>query len=95
MLIPDFTPGFARDRKRCSKKHWPLDALDAAIAAVIASDDEPMPPTFNDHGLTGDMNDYRELHINGPRSNWIMLSVISLDRVIFVRTGTHSEVLRR
>jgi len=27
MLRTDFTPSFARDRKRCIKKHWDVPAL--------------------------------------------------------------------
>ena len=34
MLRTDFTPSFARDRKRCAKKHWDVAALDAALAEV-------------------------------------------------------------
>jgi hypothetical protein len=34
MLDTDFTSAFARDRRRCQKKHWDIAALDEAIIAV-------------------------------------------------------------
>jgi hypothetical protein len=39
MLRPDFTSAFAKDRKRCAKKHWDIAALDMAIELIRHSDE--------------------------------------------------------
>jgi mRNA interferase YafQ len=94
MLTPDFTASFARDRKRCAKKHWNLAQLAAAIQVIITSDEELPPTTYHDHALTADMWGYRALHVGGPRSNWLIIYMIDGERVVFTRTGTHDEVFR-
>ncbi|MDR2197258.1 MAG: type II toxin-antitoxin system YafQ family toxin [Coriobacteriales bacterium] len=93
MYRPDFGSMFPRDVKRCKKKHWDLELLDAALAAVVASDETPLPHSYNDHALRGDKKGYRLLHINGRASNWILLYKALEDTALFVRTGTHDEIL--
>jgi mRNA interferase YafQ len=93
MLKPDFASSFPRDIKRCRKKHWKTELLEDAIAAVVASDEVALLPIYNDHALRGDRKGCRLLHIGGPKSNWILLYKITDDIVIFIRTGTHDEVL--
>jgi len=92
MLKADFTASFARDRKRCAKKQWSVEALDLALALVASSDEVPIPSHYNDHGLTGDLRGYRELHIGGKTSNWVLLYQVVGDSVYFVATGSHDEV---
>ncbi|MCL1922447.1 MAG: type II toxin-antitoxin system YafQ family toxin [Propionibacteriaceae bacterium] len=92
MLKADFTRSFARDRKKSAKKHWDVAALDAALEAVVHSDETPMSHTYNDHALTGDLVGCRALHIGGRSSNWVLVYELDEDTVYFIRTGTHDEV---
>ena len=92
MLKTDFTPSFARDRKRCAKKHWDISTLDAALAAVAFSDEEPIAPEFGDHALAGDLHGCRALHIGGKTSNWVLLYEVCGDSAYFIATGTRDEV---
>ncbi|MDR2374435.1 MAG: type II toxin-antitoxin system YafQ family toxin [Bifidobacteriaceae bacterium] len=92
MLTPDFTKAFARDRKKCVKKHWDIQALDSALKAVCASDETKLVPSYRDHALVGDLAGCRALHIGGRASNWVLIYEIIDKRVFFLRTGTHDDV---
>jgi len=93
MLEFNYLPSFAKDRKRCLKKHWDEKLLAAALMAVINSDTSPIPFNFNDHALKGDKQGYRLLHIGGRSSNWLLLYKQVGNEVVFVRTGSHDELL--
>ncbi|MDR2197609.1 MAG: type II toxin-antitoxin system YafQ family toxin [Coriobacteriales bacterium] len=94
MYRADFSAIFARDRKRCRKKHWDMDALAEALRVVVMSDDERIPAAYNDHALNGEMKGYRELHVGGRSSNWVVVYMVDGDTVVFTRTGTHDEVFK-
>jgi mRNA interferase YafQ len=94
MLTPDFTTAFARDRKKCAKKHWDVAALDAALAAVCVCDEVALGAHYNDHALTGDLAGCRALHLGHRKSNWVLVYQIVPGRVFFLRTGTHDDVLQ-
>lgn len=92
MLDADFTPAFARDRKKCGKKHWDISALDKAIMAIMNSDTTEIPAHFNDHALSGNMQGYRELHIGSRKSDWLLIYKVEGNVAVFVRSGTHDEL---
>jgi mRNA interferase YafQ len=94
MLRPDFTSAFAKDRKRCAKKHWDVAALDLAIELVSGSDEVRLDARYNDHALVADLAGCRALHIGGRRSDWLVVYQVVGDRVFFLRTGTHDELFK-
>lgn len=94
MLKLDFTPSFVRDRKRCMKKHWDTAKLDEALFAVARSDEAPVPEKFNNHLLKGDWQGYLELHVNGRKSDWLLVYRLEENIAIFVRTGSHDELFK-
>ncbi|OGT41329.1 MAG: addiction module toxin RelE [Gammaproteobacteria bacterium RIFCSPHIGHO2_12_FULL_37_34] len=51
--------------------------------------DKPPPPKLRDHALIGEWNGYRECHI---RSDWLLIYQKSDNKLILVRTGSHSEL---
>lgn len=61
--------------------------------ALITANNGPLPPEWKDHALTGDWVGHRECHVGGD-----FLLVYILDdtgkygSVVFVRSGTHSEL---
>lgn len=69
-----------------------MNALKEAMLLLIANNG-PLPPEWGDHSLTGDWAGHRECHIGGD-----FLLIYRLDDagktglVIFVRSGTHSEL---
>lgn len=92
MLEADFAPAFGRDVKRCRKKHRDMDAYDEAMQAVLASDEVPIPPQYNDHALTGNWQGFRELHIGGRKSDWLLIYRVAEGVAMFVRNGSHDEL---
>lgn len=92
MYKQDKAPIFVRDYKKCMKKHWDLELLDEAMFAVVKSDEEKIPHIYNDHALTGNLQGYRQLHINGRSSSWLLRYTINDKTVYFARTGTHDEL---
>ncbi|MBR2835628.1 MAG: type II toxin-antitoxin system YafQ family toxin [Coriobacteriales bacterium] len=96
MLQSDLTPQFVRDIKDCEKRHWNINALKAAMTALLESDEKPLDTRLKDHALTGGHKGQRALHIdsapNPPRDKWVMLYEIRGNKVVFVRTGTHDDV---
>ena len=64
------------------------------MKVVILSDEHSIPLQYNDRVLRGNKKGYRLLHINGRSSNWVLLYQMYEDKVVFIRTGNHDEVLR-
>jgi mRNA interferase YafQ len=94
VLAAKKSPAFDRDVKRCAKKHWGIASLKDAMRAILSSDEEPIPLSYNDHALSGDRRGYRELHVGGRKSDWLVLYRIDGGIAEFVRTGTHDDLFR-
>ena len=56
----------------------------------LLADGKPLPPNNRDHPLTGNLKDYRECHLGG---DWLLIYQLTSDAAIFVRTGSHTELL--
>lgn len=70
-----------------------MNRLKEAMTLLIANDG-PLPPEWLDHPLAGDWAGHRECHIGGD-----FLLIYTLDdackgggMVVFVRSGTHSDL---
>ena len=59
------------------------------VIALLA-EGSPLPANSRDHQLVGNFKDYRECHLGG---DWLLIYQIKADTAIFVRTGSHSELL--
>ncbi len=63
--------------------------------SIIAINEGPMPPEWNDHELTGKLEGFRECHVKGD-----LLLVYSItngakfETVTFMRACTHSELFK-
>lgn len=89
----DYTKEFLRDWRRLSHSgRYDMKRLKEAMTLLVANDG-PLPPEWLDHALMGDWAGYRECHIGGD-----FLLIYTLDDsgraglVVFVRSGTHSEL---
>mgnify|MGYP000743003603 FL=1 len=58
----------------------------------ILVEGKPLPAQYQDHGLAGNMNEFRECHI---RSDLLLVYKIEDDKLVLVlaRIGSHSEIL--
>lgn len=63
------------------------------VMQLLIENTAPLPPEYRDHPLRGGWQDHRDCHVAG---DWILLYRINRaatgEEVIFVRTGTHSEL---
>lgn len=89
----EFAKAFHKDWERLSRSgRYNMAQLKEAMLLLIAND-EPLGPEWRDHALKGEWSGTRECHIGGD-----FLLIYRLDDsgknglVVFVRSGTHSEL---
>ncbi len=92
----DYTKAFAKDWGRLSRSgRYDMASLKMVMLLIIANDG-PLGPEWLDHPLKGEWAGTRECHIGGD-----FLLIYELDdaagksgSVVFVRSGTHSDLFR-
>lgn len=89
----DYTKEFLKDWQRLSHSgRYDMNRLKEAMALLVGNSGQ-LPAEWKDHPLVGNWSGCRECHIGGD-----FLLIYSLDDsgkhglVVFVRTGTHSEL---
>ncbi len=89
MYAPAFTKQFERDIKRSIRRGKNLEKFKIIACTLLAG--EPLDPLHRDHPLVGSCLGRRECHIE---SDWLLIYKIEGSRLIFERTGTHSDLFR-
>ena len=86
----DKSKQFAKDWERLSHSgRYDMNRLKFAMLLLIAND-EPLPPEYLDHELTGAWKGYRECHIGG---DFLLIYDLRSDgSIIFTRTGSHADL---
>ena len=92
----DFARTFAKDWDRLSRSgRFDMGRLKSVMLLLIANDSPP-GPEWKDHALKGEWSGYRECHVGGD-----FLLIYQIDdkagphgSVVFIRTGTHSDLFR-
>lgn len=89
----DYTRSFLKDWQRLFHSgRYDMKRLKEAMIFLIAND-ALMGQEWLDHPLTGNWEGYRECHIGGDFLLIYKLEENSkFDLIVFVRTGTHSEL---
>lgn len=83
------TSPFRKDIDRLKKQGKNIDKL-ASVLSVLR-EENPLPTHLRDHKLWGEWEGCRSLHV---APDWILL--YRVDKVItLLRTGSHSEILKR
>ena len=90
MLTPAYTRQFEKDVKRLQKRAKTMEKLKIIIRSLVA--EESIDPINRDHKLIGNWKGRRECHIE---SDWLLIYKIKENRIIFERTGTHSDLFRK
>lgn len=90
MLNPVYTRQFERDVKRMKRRGKNLVKLKIVIRSLVA--EESLDPIHRDHKLIGNWLGRRECHIE---SDWLLFYKTEVDRLVFERTGTHSDLFRK
>lgn len=78
---------FKKDVKRIIKQGKNLEELENILSMLIEG--ETISGKYKDHPLTGDYNEFRELHI---KPDWLLVYKIEGEILILVRTGSHAEL---
>lgn len=85
----DHAKSFRKDWERWTRSdRYDMKHLKEAMLRLIAND-EPLGSEWLDHPLKGDWADHRECHIGG---DFLLIYKTDGDTIIFVRTGTHTEL---
>jgi len=89
MLKVESTTQFKRDLKLAKKRKKDMAALQEIMKKI--EHEENLSSKLKDHPLTGNWKAHRELHIE---PDWLLIYkfVLEEDVVVFVRTGTHSDL---
>lgn len=90
MLIPAYTRQFERDTKRMKKRGKNIEKLKIIILTILV--EEPLDLIHRDHKLIGNWVGRRGCHIE---SDWLLIYKVESDRVVFERTGTHSDLFNK
>ena len=90
MLNPVYTRQFERDVKLMKRRGKNLEKFKIVIRSLVA--EEALDPIHQDHKLIGNWLGRRECHIE---SDWLFIYKTEVDRLVFERTGTHSDLFRK
>jgi mRNA interferase YafQ len=69
------------------KRHKDMNTIFDIIGQIIW--EEPLPEHCREHTLSGDYDGISECHIE---NDWLMIYHLAHEKVIFHRTGTHSDL---
>lgn len=91
MLQVEYTNQFKRDLKLSKKRHKNLERLHQILKDIEKQ--KSLDHKLKDHSLAGNWDGHRELHIE---PDWLLIYKLIPKRntVIFVRTGTHSDLFK-
>ena len=91
MLKVEYTSKFKRDLKLAHKRKKNMASLQKVMRQI--EQEEFLKPRLKDHALAGNWKTHRELHIE---SDWLLIYKLIPEEkvVVFVRTGTHSDLFR-
>ena len=90
MLSLKTTKRFEKDYKKSLKSGRDMARLKRVMTWI--ANEQTLPPTLRDHKLIGNYQGRRECHLAG---DWLLIYKLEKHVVIFERTGSHSELLKK
>ncbi|MDP1663657.1 MAG: type II toxin-antitoxin system YafQ family toxin [Methylobacter sp.] len=82
------TSQFKQDLKKIKHSgRYKIDDLLAVVESLASN--KPLPVKNQAHDLTGHWQTYKECHI---KPDWLLIYHLPDDKLILVRTGSHSEL---
>jgi mRNA interferase YafQ len=76
-----------KDLDLMKKRRKNIDKILDVMSMIIW--EEPLPAKYREHKLSGDYSGYTECHIEG---DLLLIYRLSSEKVLFSRTGTHSDL---
>ena len=89
MLKVTYKKTFEKDINRIKNSGKDLEKL--KVVAKCLANQEPLDKKYFDHPLKGNYKDRRECHIE---PDWLLIYKIDDNRIIFERTGSHSQLFK-
>jgi len=80
---------FKKDLSRVKKRGKNIKKLETVLAKLQSG--EGLEPRYKDHALSGDMEGYRDLHIE---PDWLLIYQVNESDLYLVRTGSHSDLFK-
>jgi mRNA interferase YafQ len=90
MLSLRTTKRFEKDYKKSLKSGRDMARLKQVMSWI--ANEQTLLPALRDHKLIGNYQGRRECHLAG---DWLLIYKIDQQSVVFERTGSHSELLRK
>jgi mRNA interferase YafQ len=92
MLQIQYTNKMKRDVRRMAKRGKDLGKLETVLDLIAR--EQPLPQQYHDHQLSGELNDFRECHIE---PDWVLLYQIFQGELMLsaTGTGTHSDLFKK
>jgi mRNA interferase YafQ len=87
MLKPHYKNKFKKDVGLMKKRRKNLEKLQEIMSDLIK--EKTLEAKYKDHSLRGNYIGCRECHIE---PDWLLIYLIQNESIIFVRTGTHSDL---
>jgi len=89
MLKETYTKPFKKQYKLMIKRGMKIDKLIEVMQMII--NEQPLPPERCNHPLHGEWEGSYDCHIQG---DWVLIYEIDkkANKVVFHRTGTHSDL---
>ena len=80
---------FKKDYKTIIKRGYNPQLLQDVLEILCS--EQPLPPKFKDHNLTGNYEGHKECHIT---ADWLLIYKIEQEilTLSLTRTGTHSDL---
>jgi mRNA interferase YafQ len=78
---------FKRDVRLAEKRGKDMAKLRELILLLV--EENPLPPRYRDHSLSGTWKHYRDCHIE---PDWLLLYKIEGNDLYLVRTGAHADL---
>lgn len=91
MLNAEHTTQFKRDLKLAKRRGKDLNLIRDIMTQI--QNCEPLNAKLRNHSLAGNWNSHTELHVE---PDWLLIYKLIPEnkKVIFVRTGSHSDLFR-
>jgi mRNA interferase YafQ len=89
MYQPVYEKAFQKDLKLTAKRGKNLKKIESIMESLINGDG--LDKRFLNHKLRGNYIDCWECHIE---PDWLLIYTIKHPHIIFVRTGTHSDLFK-
>ncbi len=90
MLKLKTTSRFKKDYKKILRSGKDMGRLKQTMTWI--ANEQALPLEMRDHKLIGNYQGRRECHLSG---DWLLIYKLEKDIVIFERTGSHSELLKK